>query len=403
MLIEERISTAATRLAQATPPSLLGRASELRRSGVTVCDLGRGEPEFATPAHVVDAATAAMQAGDTHYGDVEGLLELREAIAVKLQRENNLTADPRGEILVTNGTMEGMLLAMMALLNPGDDVLVLAPSYPHYEGFVTFPGGNPIFLPCLGPDGWLQPTRDAIEEVITPRSKVLLLNSPHNPTGSVLSRETLEMLVDVAERHDLIVVTDEVYEAITFPPCEHISIAAISPGARQRTVIVNSLSKTYAMTGWRLGYTVAPRSILRAMRNIHEKSCRMASSFVQRAGVTALLGSQVCVQQMVQTYGRRRDWIVKQLHGLPGIHSPAPDGTFYVFPRISELGVSSDAFARQLLEHKHVLVFPGSYYGPAGDGHIRISFATDDQSLEAGLAGIREIVLQRAGRHASTS
>jgi len=393
MLTDGHISAAARRLAQATAPSLLGRAAELRRAGVKVWDLGRGEPEFATPPHVIDAAAAAMHAGETHYGDVAGLFELREAVAAKLQRENHLAADPRSEVLITNGTIEGMFLAMTALVNPGDEVLVLAPSYPHYEGFVAFPGGKPILIPCLGPDGQLQPTRESIEELITPRCRVLLLNSPHNPTGSVLPRGTLEMLADVAERHDLIIVTDEVYEAITFPPSTHLSIAALSPETRQRTVLVNSLSKTYAMTGWRLGYAVAPRPILRAMRDIHEKSCRMASSFVQRAGITALLGSQECVAQMVQVYARRRDWIVKQLHGLPGIVCLAPHGTFYVFPKIAGLGMTSDAFARQLLEDKHVLVFPGSYYGAAGEAHIRISFAADDESLETGLAAIREAVL----------
>ena len=393
MLTEGRISEAARRLAQTTAPPLLGRASELRRSGVKVLDLGRGEPEFATPPHIVDAATAAMHAGETHYGDVAGLFQLREAIAAKLQRDNHLAADPRSEILVTNGTMEGMFLAMTALVNPGDDVLVLAPSYPHYEGFVTFPGGTPILIPCLGSDGRLQPTREGIEERLTPRCKALLLNSPHNPTGSVLTRGNLEMLADVAERHDLIIVADEVYEAITYPPGEHLSIAALSPETRQRTVVVNSLSKTYAMTGWRLGYAVAPRPILRAMRNIHEKSCRMASSFVQRAGIAALLGPQDCVERMVQVYTRRRDWIVKQLHGLPGIVCPEPHGTFYAFPKIAGLGISSDAFARQLLEEKQVLVFPGSYYGAAGEAHIRISFATDDATLETGLTAIREAVL----------
>jgi len=393
MVTDERISAAARRLSRATAPSLLGRAAELRRAGVKVWDLGRGEPEFPTPPHVVEAATAAMHAGETHYGDVAGLFELREAVAAKLQRDNHLTADPRSEILVTNGTMEGLFLAMTALLNPGDEVLVLAPAYPHYEGFVAFPGGKTILIPCLGPNGQLQPTREGIEELITPRCKVLLLNSPHNPTGSVLPRGTLEMLAEVAERHGLIIVTDEVYEAITFPPSAHLSIAALSPEARQRTVLVNSLSKTYAMTGWRLGYAVAPRPILRAMRDIHEKSCRMASSFVQRAGIAALLGSQACVAQMVQVYARRRDWIVTQLRGLPGIVCPAPPGTFYVFPKIAGLGITSDEFARELLEDKHVLVFPGSYYGAAGEAHIRISFAADDESLEAGLAAIREEVL----------
>jgi aspartate/methionine/tyrosine aminotransferase len=393
MLTDGHISAAARRLAQTTAPSPLRRAAELRRAGVKVWDLGRGEPEFATPPHVVEAASAAMRAGETHYGDVAGLFELREAVAAKLQRDNHLAADPRSEILITNGTIEGLFLAMTALLNPGDEVLALAPAYPHYEGFVAFPGGKSIPIPCLGPDGQLQPTRESIEELITPRCRVLLLNSPHNPTGSVLPRGTLEMLADVADRHGLIIVTDEVYEAITFPPSAHLSIAALSPETRQRTVLVNSLSKTYAMTGWRLGYAVAPRPILRAMRDIHEKSCRMASSFVQRAGIAALLGPQECVEQMVKVYARRRDWIVKQLNGLPGIVCPPPHGTFYAFPKIAGLGITSDEFVRELLEDKHVLVFPGSYYGAAGDAHIRVSFAADDESLEAGLAAISEEVL----------
>jgi len=367
----------------------LSRASQLKRGGYPIYDLGRGEPEATTPDHVIDSAIDALHAGETHYGDVEGLYELREAIAAKLERDNHWSADPKSETLVTNGAMEGLFLAMMACIDPGDEVLVLEPFYPHYQGFVAFPGGTPAFVPCLRPDGRLAPSKEAIEKRITARTKAMLINSPHNPTGSVLDRQQLEMLANLAIEHDLLIITDEVYEALTYDGHVHTSVASLGPEIARRTVTVNSLSKTYAMTGWRLGYVVAPAPLLKAMRYVHEKSCRMASAFVQRAGVTALLGPQDCVEAMRAAYTRRRHWVVEALQDVPGVECPAPDGAFYVFPDISRLGVSDLELAQSLLEERHLLVMPGSHYGPAGAGHLRLSFATDDATLKASLEILR--------------
>jgi len=390
MSSREYISEQAQRLSRAVSPVILRQASHLKRSGHQIYDLGRGEPESATPDHIVDSAVSALHAGETHYGDVEGLFELREAIATKLERDNHWEADPKSEILVTNGGMQGLFVAMMACINPGDEVIILEPFYPHYEGLVTFPGGVPVFVPCLGPEGRLTPSREAIEDKITVRTKAILINSPHNPTGTVLSRQQLEMLVDLATVHDLLIFTDDVYEILTYSGHTHTCVAGLGPEARQRTVTISSLSKTYAMTGWRLGYVVAPAALLKAMRSIHEKSGRMATAFVQRAGVTALMGSQDCVAAMRIAYARRRDWVVDALKDVPGVECPVPDGAFYVFPDISRLGMSDLELAQFLLEERHLLVMPGSYYGSSGRGHLRLSYATDDTTLQASLEILRD-------------
>jgi aspartate/methionine/tyrosine aminotransferase len=280
----------------------------------------------------------------------------------------------------------GVYLALTATLNPGDEVLIFDPGFGPYLSMVGLVGGKPVLVPTREIDGRFRPDPAQVEAKIGPRTRVLLLNSPANPTGIVLAQAELAALGEVAERHDLLIVSDEVYDSIVFDSQQHQSVAALSPEFRKRTVVINSLSKTYAMTGWRVGYNVASADLLRAMREVMQLSGRCVPPFVQHGAVAALSGPQDCVAEMHAEYTRRRARLVDGLNAIPGLRCAAPEGTFYVFVDAREIDPDSWRLARSLLEGAGVVTTPGRHYGPTGEGYLRISFATSIEAIEAGLS-----------------
>lgn len=339
-----------------------------------------GEPDFDTPEHVKNAAIDAIHEGFTKYTSNYGVLELRQSIARKLKRDNKVDADPKSEILVTAGAQEALYIAFQALLNPGDEVIISDPCYHSYPRMIKLAGGEPVYAK-LNEDFTHDVTE--IERRITPRSKMLLLNSPQNPTGSVISRGEMASLAALAESHDLLVLTDEIYEKLIYDAA-HISIASL-PGMMERTLTVNGFSKAYAMTGWRLGYCVAPKGILSELVKVHAYSVTSANSVAQKAGIAALEGPQESVGRMVGEFKKRRDYLVERLVGIKGVKCPSPRGAFYVFPNFASFHRSSWQLAEYLLKEGRVITVPGVEYGPSRDSYLRLSFATSMERLEIGL------------------
>lgn len=351
-----------------------------------------GEPDFQTPSHIRDAAKKALDDGFTHYTSSQGLLELRKELASKLEHDNGIVASPDSEIIVTAGACCAVSLAMLALVDPGDEVLLPDPAWPHYEPCARLADASVTFYPLREEDHFV-PDPELIRENITTRTKVVLINSPCNPTGSVIQESALREIANLAEQYGLIVISDEVYEKFIYDGMIHQSFAAIE-GMNGRTITVNAFSKTYAMTGWRLGYAVAPPHIVAEMAkmNLYANTC--ANSIAQMAGIAALRGPQDCVREMAEEYDRRRRFVLEALEDLPRISTSEPKGAFYVFPNISRLGMKSFEFCMHLLEKGKVSTVPGSSFGQRGEGFVRISYATALENLKRGLARFAEVVDQ---------
>ncbi|MDQ6602762.1 MAG: pyridoxal phosphate-dependent aminotransferase, partial [Chloroflexota bacterium] len=356
-------------------------------------DLGGGDPDFATPPHIVQAAAEAMEAGFTHYVASPGIPALRKAIAAKLQRDNGLTYDPNGEIIVTPGGKAAIAISLLALVGSGDDVLVLDPGWVSYSPATQLADATPVQVPLSPDDNWTI-TADRIRPYITPRSRVLIFNSPNNPTGRVATRTELDAVAQVAREHDLIVISDEIYEKLIYDGHTHTSIASL-PGMRERTIIVNGFSKPYAMTGWRLGYVAAPRDLVTQIATIHSHTATCATSFAQVGGAAAYDGPQECITAMNIAYDRRRRLVADGLSALPGITCPLPEGAFYAFADIRGTGLSSTEFATQLLQSQYVAVTPGDAFGPAGAGYVRLSVANSDAMLAKAVERIGIFVRER--------
>jgi aspartate/methionine/tyrosine aminotransferase len=358
---------------------------EMERRGEDIIYLVQGEPDFDTPSHIVEAAHKAMARGATHYVPGDGLFELREAVAEKLAQVNGINADPRSEIVITTGATLGLFVAIMALVNPGDEVLLTDPAFGPYEAMIGLAGGRSVYVPLLKSDGSFYLVKDAFEQRITPRTKALVLNTPNNPMGKVLTRAELEMVGELAEKHDLIIIADEVYEALVYDGHQHTSIASLSPELKARSIVVNSFSKTYAMTGWRLGYNVANPALASAMTKVIYQSGRCASEFVQWAGIIALRGSQACVEDMHRAYAERRELITELLEARPGVSCVSPEGAFYAFPDVSSFGLGTWDLAEYLLDTARIVTTPGRYYGLQGEGHLRLSFASSLENIRLGI------------------
>jgi aspartate/methionine/tyrosine aminotransferase len=365
-------------------------ARDLAAQGETVHHLVQGEPDFATPPHIIEAAARAMKAGFTHYPPSEGYLDLREAIADKLAHDNDLTMDPKSEIIVTNGAGLGLYLAIMAVVDPGDEVIVSDPTYGPYLNDILLAEGQPVLVP-LCPDAAGRPRWDAtlVEASMTSRTKAIVINTPANPTGVVLSEGELHGIAELAMRHDLVIIADEVYEKLIYGEARHISIASLDPAIAARTITVNSFSKTYAMTGWRLGFNAGPADLVATMEKVNSLCGRAAAAFVQRAGITALTGPQDCVAEMVAAYDGRRQLVEAQLREVVDLKWIAPEGTFYVFLDCSAFGQDSKALAERLLREAHIVLTPGTYYGPSGAGWLRFSFAAAPETITAGLEALQ--------------
>jgi aspartate aminotransferase len=356
------------------------RARAMAQQGLDVINLGGGDPDFDTPPHIRDAAVLAMQEGHTHYVSSSGIRELRQAIAEKLSRESGLDIDPLSQIVVTPGGKLGLFAAVMATVNPGDEVLILDPAWVSYVSCVQLAGGTAVRVALRSEDGF-RVTETVLRDALSPRTRLLILNSPNNPTGRVLTMEELESVAEVARAHDLWVLSDEIYDSILYHGRQHISVASL-PGMLDRTIIINGFSKTYAMTGWRLGYVVASAPLAAQILKVQQHSTTCAGSFTQHAGTAALRGPQDCVLRMVEEYRRRRDILAAGLNALPGVSCHLPEGTFYAFPDMSGTGMSSMEMTDKLLNEAFVAVTPGVAFGQSGEGHVRLSFATATHLIE---------------------
>lgn len=384
-----------SRRAQEVPWSGIRKMFELAAKVPDAISFAVGQPDFDTPRHIVEAGQRALDEGYTRYTPSLGMLELREAIARKVWRDNKIKANPQTEIIVTVGAMQGLLLALMTALDPGDEVMVSDPGYTNYEHLIRVATGVPVRVPAREENEFkLSP--DDVEQAITERTRALIINSPANPTGTVMLRSDLEQMAEIAQRHNLIVISDEAYEKLIYGGLEHVSIASF-PGIKERTVSVYTLSKTYAMTGWRIGFVVGADHLIDPMQRMQAGMVSCVASFVQKAAVMALDGPQNCVDEMVAKYDVRRKFIVKALNEIEGLSCLEPKGAFYAFPNISALGRSSSKVAMSLLETSKVVCVPGTAFGPRGEGYLRISYASSLEDLEEGVRRIKEGVKKLRG------
>jgi aspartate aminotransferase len=356
---------------------------ELRAAGRSIVDLAKGEPDLPTPDVVTEAAIAALRDGRTRYTVSRGIPELRAAIAAKLAGDNGIEVDPADGVVVTPSAKHALFVAMMTILDPGDEIIVPSPGWVSYQAIAHLVGARAVPARLSGADGF-RLRKEILAESLTDRTKAVLVNTPNNPTGRVLDVAELAELAEFVTEHDLLVVTDEIYETIRFGG-PHLSVAA-RPECADRTLTVNGLSKSHAMTGWRLGYLAGPPDLMAAALKVQEHTVSCATSFVQYAAVAALTEAADDVATMAAEYARRRDLVVSALDGLGGISCPAPDGTFYVFPDISGAGHGDSAgFAEWLLREAGVALVPGPAFGPGGEGHMRLSFAVPGPVLDDAL------------------
>ncbi|HEU5434240.1 MAG TPA: pyridoxal phosphate-dependent aminotransferase, partial [Thermomicrobiales bacterium] len=377
----EFIASRVRELAPSPTLAVSDRARRLKAEGIDVIDLGGGDPDFITPAHIRQTATDAMNAGDTHYVASNGTPALRKAIAKKLRDDNGIDVDWNGGIVVTPGGKQSLFEAALAFVEPGVDVLIPEPAWVSYVPMAELAGGRTIPVP-LDPDDNFQITRAALEAAVTPQSRVMVICSPNNPTGRVLTHDELDAIAGFARDHDLLVFTDEMYEKILYDGHRHLSIATL-PGMAERTLTFNGFSKAYAMTGWRLGYVAGPKQYIAEIAKVHSHSATCATSFVQAAGVAALDGPQQFIGGMVSAWNRRRRNVAAGLNAIAGLHCPLVEGAFYAFVDVRGLGMTSTEAADLLLREAHVAVTPGVAFGAAGEGHVRLSFATSDALLDA--------------------
>ena len=352
---------------------MMQKGRMLKAAGVDVINLAGGEPDFDTPAHIIQAAHEAMLAGDTHYPTSWGTPALLDAIVAKLARENSVGVTP-DQIMVTPGGKWALYATLAAILNPGDEVLILDPSWVSYGPMVQLQGATPVRVTLPGDDNF-RISRELLEAQITDRTKLIMLNSPNNPTGRVITRQELDELTSVVMEHDLYLLSDEIYEHILYDDAVHFSPAA-EPGMAERTVIVNGFSKGYAMTGWRLGWMAGPQPIVKLARTLQTQSITSAASFSMTAGAVALNGPQECVHEMTAAYAARRRFMLDALAEIPGIECAPIEGAFYVFPKFTQTQKNSLLLSEILLEEEHIATTPGIAFGQAGEGHVRFSIAT---------------------------
>jgi aspartate/methionine/tyrosine aminotransferase len=369
-------------------------AQRLEAEGKPVIHLEVGRPDFDTPDHIKAAAKRALDEGKVHYTSNYGIPDLRLAIAEKLERDNGLSYDPDNEIIVVVGAVEAVFVAMMSLLNPGDEILIPDPSWLNYFHCARMAGARPVSVPLLQEEGFrLNP--DRVRDAITPRTRGLVVISPHNPTGSVLEEDALSELADIVLEHDLFVISDEIYEKLIYDGLQHRSITNIS-GMQERTVLINGFSKAYSMTGWRLGYLAVSRAFADVLIRLHQYVTACATSFAQWGGIAAYRGPQQCVGQMVNEFDRRRQLVLRELNGMDGITCAHPQGAFYAFPSIGSFGRKSEEMAHILLQEAYVALAPGSAFGEHGEGYLRISYSNSYQNLEEALKRMRETLSELA-------
>jgi aspartate aminotransferase len=374
----------ASRVSELTPSltlSIDSKAKALRAEGVDVYSFGAGEPDFDTPEHIKAAAIEALNAGFTKYTPSSGTPELRAAISEKFKRDNGLEYKP-SEIIVSNGAKQSCFNAIMAVCGEGDEVIIPAPYWLSYPEMVRLAGAEPVIVQTTAENDWKM-TPQQFEEAMSPRTKMVIINSPGNPTGAVYSKEELRAIVEVAADEEITILSDEIYECLTYDGAEHVSIASLTPEARDLTITVNGFSKAYAMTGWRLGYLGAPEKIAKAIDSMQSHATSGPCSFAQKGGLAALTGSQQCVADMREEFNIRREYMFERLTAIHNVSAVKPKGAFYMLADISKLGMTSTNFADRLLSKANVAVVPGIAFGD--DRVVRLSYATGLDVIKPGL------------------
>jgi aminotransferase len=374
------------------PFSGIRRFFDLVQQKEDVVSLGVGEPDFPTPDQIKDEGLRAIERDDTSYTSNYGLLELREKIARKLARENRLAVDPKTQVLITTGTSEALDLACRVLIEPGDEVLIPEPSYVCYKPCVWFAYGVPVPVPTFEENDFRVTVRD-LEKKFSKKTKLIIVASPNNPTGSVLRKKDLEAIAEFAVEHDLTVISDELYEHLIYDGGRHVSIGSL-PGMRERTVTINGFSKAYAMTGWRIGYVAGSEEVIEAMIKVHQYGMLCAPTVSQHAAIEAFECAS-SVKRMVGEYDRRRRLLVSGLNELPGVSCRMPKGAFYAFPNITETGMSSEKFSESLLSGVGVAVVPGATFGDCGEGYVRCSYSVSRDVIREALERMKEFLSRK--------
>jgi aspartate aminotransferase len=381
-----RLADRMSRLGTESAFEVLARAKAMEAAGHKIIHLEIGEPDFPTASHIVEAAVEALRAGHTHYVPAPGIPPLREAVAAFLERTGRMRVTP-DRVVVTPGAKPIMFFTILALAGEGDEVLYPDPGFPMYESITSFAGAVPVPVPLRERNDFRIDVGE-LDRLITDRSRLLIINSPHNPCGSALTREDCEAIADIAMRHDdLIVLTDEVYWAIRYGP-QHASVLDVD-GMADRTILLDGWSKSYAMTGWRLGFGVFPPALVEPVTRLAINSVSCTSAFSQYAAIAALEGSQQPVEEMVDEFRRRRDIIVAGLNDIPGISCLEPQGAFYVFPNITQTGLTSAEFQARLLQDAGVAALAGTAFGSYGEGFARFSYANSVENIKSALEAIR--------------
>jgi len=383
-----RLTEATSRLGTESAFDVLAKARALEADGRTVIHLEIGEPDFDTPPHIVDAAVDALRAGQTHYVPAPGIPPLRDSVSAFLERTGRLRTTP-DRVVITPGAKPVMFYVMLALCQAGDEVIYPNPAFPMYESIAAFTGAVPVPLP-LREENEFRIDPDELERLVTPRTRLLILNSPHNPCGSALTKADCEAIAETAMRHDLTVLSDEVYWAIRYDG-RHASVLDVD-GMAERTILLDGWSKTFAMTGWRLGFAVLPEPLVEPVTRLIVNSVSCTSAFSQFAAKAALDGPWDSVERMVAEFRARRDLITGELNKIPGITCQVPRGAFYVFPRIAELGLSALELQERLLHEAGVAALPGTSFGSHGEGYLRMSYANSAENLRSAAAAMSDLV-----------
>jgi aspartate aminotransferase len=380
------LSSHAVQLTPSLTLAIDSKAKAMRAEGIDVCGFGAGEPDFDTPEHIKEAAIKALQEGFTKYTPSAGLPELRTAISEKFSKDNSIDYKPN-QVIVSNGAKQSCFNAILACCEPGDEVIIPAPYWLSYPDMVKLVGASPVIVQTKASNAYKM-TAEEFENAMTPRTKMVIINSPGNPTGSVYTREELEALVEVALTEDIFILSDEIYEKLIYDDASHVSVASLSKEAYDLTITVNGFSKAYAMTGWRLGYLGAPESIAKVIDSLQSHSTSGPNSFAQKGAVAALKGSQQCVTDMRDEFNVRREYMYERLAAIPNVSTVKPLGAFYMLADISKFGLSSTNFADRLLSKAEVAVVPGIAFGD--DKTVRLSYATDLETIKTGLDRIEQ-------------
>ncbi|WP_333647008.1 pyridoxal phosphate-dependent aminotransferase [Lacrimispora sp.] len=367
------------------------KALAMERAGETVIHFEIGRPDFDTPEYIKEACAESLKKGEVFYTSNFGDMKLREQVAEYLERQNHIFYKAE-EILITAGLSEAVYDVLCALLDAGDEILVPDPVWINYLNVPKLLGAEPVCYDLLEENGY-QPDIKQLEALITDKTKAMVINTPGNPTGSIFSRKTLEEVAALAEKYDLAIISDEIYDRLLYDDAEHVSIASL-PGMKERTVTFNGFSKAYSMTGWRLGYVAAPSELIQELNKVHQHITVCAASFVQKAGIAALRDESSEVEDMVKEYQRRRDYAVQVINNTPGIHCLSPKGAFYIFINVKSLGIPSSQVVEYLLEHQKIALVPGDVFGNNGAGYVRMSFANSYENIVEGCRRLAEGIIE---------